>query len=139
MRDVRRVAVAVVKNLEGHEGMSRADLDYRLSFDLSTLKSALAGSGGALTLRTLLDLGLPEDPIIKLDWESKTLDIYGGSCPYSEEDPYWLSFDRIATPAEAMDWMAHLTGKTWAGGGEWFREFARALLKVVEWNQGGNQ
>lgn len=81
-------------------------------------------------------LPLPEEPTIEIDWKAETIDIYGGQCA-PKNSPYWIGFDRVTTVDEALDWMAHLTGKRWAGHSGWFHKLRAALLEVLEHNSKG--
>ncbi|HUX16008.1 MAG TPA: hypothetical protein VMW52_06015 [Phycisphaerae bacterium] len=72
----------------------------------------------------------PPETHVKIDWEARTIDIHGGGGVYTEEDPYWIAFERVGNLREIVDWMAHLAGKSWARHGA--HKIGRALVEVHE-------
>ena len=54
--------------------------------------------------------------MIKVDNDSKTIDVYGGESGCTEDDPYWIPFDRVWE-----SWIAHMSGKNWMESGDLYR------------------
>ena len=53
---------------------------------------------------------LEKEPVVKIDWSSKTVDIYGGDSGYTQSNPYWIGF----SDASADWWLTHMAEKNWA-------------------------
>lgn len=56
----------------------------------------------------VMNMHLPKEPVVRINWETQTIDIFGGDSGYLEDDPYWIGFDRLNE-----DWLFHLAEKTW--------------------------
>jgi len=52
----------------------------------------------------------PKDPVVKIDWEAKTIDVFGGDSGYTRDDPYWIAFRDVTEHW----WLFQLAEKNWA-------------------------
>lgn len=81
------------------------------------------------------DIEVKPDPEIRIDFVSETIDIFGGSSHYTEEEPYYIRFDKVNTVIELANWMAHLSFKSWWGGENFAHKLARTLTEIYQRNQ----
>jgi hypothetical protein len=77
----------------------------------------------------LLKAKLESEPKVIIDWEEKTIDIFGGNSGYIKDDPYWISFGRI----DQLDWLMHLAEKNWATA-MMIAKLAKAMNEVRKFN-----
>ena len=65
---------------------------------------------------------------ITVDKERRTVDLWDTEgIGYSQQDPYWISFDRFNTPMKLLGWLKHLHEKIW-----WNADLAFELMKIWE-------
>ena len=49
---------------------------------------------------------------IKIDKRNKTVDLYGMG-GYTKRDPYWITWERLVTVKQLIEWVDHLSQKVW--------------------------
>lgn len=80
----------------------------------------------------------PENPppTVRYNRAENIVEIFGGSSAHTKENPYYLEFERFASPAAALKSMAHIAGKTWAS--EVFMDrLASVLIEAMSACDGG--
>ena len=50
------------------------------------------------------------EPMVRIDWEAKTIDVFGGDSGYTRDDPYWIAFRDVTEHW----WLFQLAEKNWA-------------------------
>lgn len=83
------------------------------------------------------DIPIIEPPIVQYNRAENIVEIFGGSSPYTKDDPYYLEKDKFSTSAATLKSMAHLAGKTWAHGG-FMHRLAATLNEALTVNGGRN-
>lgn len=63
---------------------------------------------GAAELLTSPDNEL--EPMVRISWEAKTIDVFGGDSGYTRDDPYWIAFRDVTEHW----WLFQLAEKNWA-------------------------
>lgn len=71
-------------------------------------------------------------PTVRVNRRTKTIDLFGGESPYSRSGPYSICFERVRTPADLADWMAHVGAKRWARSPAFLRSFGQALVLALK-------
>lgn len=52
--------------------------------------------------------------VVKLDMESRTVDFVDVERSlYTDDDPYWIGFDRLNSVEDFMEWLRHIGRKKW--------------------------
>lgn len=65
-----------------------------------------------------------EQPLVRIDEKSKTIDIVDEHQQFHIwDDPYYIHFHRIKTPQAVLAWICHLSEKTW-----WTDRHTRELI-----------
>lgn len=64
-----------------------------------------------------------------------SIDIYGVG-GYTKDSPYYINAGEVRTAREALDWLAHVSCKTWLQSESSRHQLARTLADVLEENAG---
>ena len=56
------------------------------------------------------------------------------ACDPGDMGGYWIAIDRLRTAAQILDWSAHLAGKRWASGTDWWRVVREVALRQLDVN-----
>ncbi len=71
-------------------------------------------------------------PTVRINRRTKTVDVFGGGSPYSRSEPYSIRFEQVRTPADLVDWMAHVGAKRWARSSAFLWSFGQAMVSALE-------
>lgn len=56
------------------------------------------------------------------------IEIWGGDSPHTKTSPYQVPGWEVEYVDEALHWVAHLSGKRWAGGYKFWNALRKAVL-----------
>jgi hypothetical protein len=88
----------------------------------SELERAVGNASGKLGWYSLVDLmkrneemnRFRRDQLVTVDRKNQTIDLLDPvDGTRTDDDPYWIRFDRIDTPEKVLGWLVHLHEKTW--------------------------
>jgi len=72
------------------------------------------------------------NPTVRYNRVDDTIDIFGGTTNYTEENPYYLERTHFDTPAAALRAIAHVSLKKWVGTEGFLYALAAALSEALE-------
>jgi hypothetical protein len=76
------------------------------------------------------------DPVVRYNRKDDTVDIFGGTTNYTEENPYFLDRRHFDSPSSALKAMAHVAPKRWVGTEGFLYALAEALSQALEARRG---
>ncbi len=81
---------------------------------------------------TLSEVEVMPNPTVRYNRNDDTIDIFGGTTNYTEENPYYLERRHFDSPSAALRAMAHLALKKWVGTEGFLYALAAALSEALE-------
>ncbi len=89
------------------------------------------GAGGlGVDVAASIERGRPSERADRaatpVEWVAVHLECNSGGTP-----GYWIAVDRLRTATQLLDWSAHLAGKRWASGTDWWRVVRRVALRQL--------
>jgi hypothetical protein len=85
----------------------------------------------------LSEVEVKSNPIVRYNRADDTIDIFGGTTNYTEENPYYLDRSHFDTSAAALRAMAHVALKKWVGTEGFLYALAAALAEALEAKKNG--